>query len=72
MFQCGTGCGPNYTYGDVGLDFNYKAITLDLRYWDTDAPSNAYVSPATYGSKNLADQRFVATLKFDTSLSALK
>ena len=21
-------------YWDVGLDFNYKAITLDLRYWD--------------------------------------
>ena len=22
------------TYWDVGLDFNYKAVTLDLRYWD--------------------------------------
>ena len=27
----------SYTYWDVGLDINYKAITLDLRYWDTDA-----------------------------------
>ncbi len=25
------------TYWDVGLDINYKAITLDLRYWGTDA-----------------------------------
>ncbi len=24
------------TYWDVGLDINYKAITLDLRYWDTN------------------------------------
>ncbi len=70
VFQC-TGC-TSYDYWDVGLDFNYKAITLDLRYWDTDAPDTAFVSPAAFGSKNLADQRFVATLKFDTSLSALK
>ena len=27
----------SYTYWDVGLDINWKAITLDLRYWDTDA-----------------------------------
>ena len=31
---CPTDSG--YTYWDVGLDFNYKAVTLDLRYWDTD------------------------------------
>ena len=30
----------SYTYWDVGLDINYKAITLDLRYWDTDASGN--------------------------------
>jgi uncharacterized protein (TIGR02001 family) len=70
VYEC-TGC-TSYTYWDVGLDFNYKAITLDLRYWDTDAPSTAFVSPAAFGLKNLADSRFVATLKFDTSLSALK
>ena len=27
----------SYTYWDVGLDINWKAITLDLRYWDTNA-----------------------------------
>jgi uncharacterized protein (TIGR02001 family) len=72
VYSCGTGCPASYTYGDVGLDFNYKAVTLDLRYWDTNAAATAFVSPAAFGSKNLSDQRFVATLKFDTSLSALK
>ena len=34
------------TYWDVGLDFNYKAITLDLRYWGTDAkPERAGAKP---------------------------
>jgi len=33
VFQC-TGC-TSYTWWDVGLVFNYKAVTLDLRYWDT-------------------------------------
>ncbi len=69
-YKC-TGC-VSYTYWDVGLDFAYKAVTLDLRYWGTNAPSTAYVSPAAFGSRNLADNRFVATLKFDTTLSALK
>jgi uncharacterized protein (TIGR02001 family) len=62
----------SYTYWDVGLDFNYKAVTLDLRYWDTNASDTAYVSPAAYGSHNLAGPTFVATLKFDTTLAALK
>ncbi len=69
------------TYWDVGLDFNYKAITLDLRYWGTDAkPGVAGTATANQcntalgfgGSSNLCGDRFVATLKFDTSLSALK
>jgi uncharacterized protein (TIGR02001 family) len=64
----------SYTYWDVGLDINYKAMTLDLRWWDTNAPTSppGYFAPAAFGGKNLADSRFVATLKFDTSLSALK
>lgn len=60
---------PNYTYWDVGLDFVYKVVTLDLRYWDTNAPSTAFLTPS---GTNAAGQTFVATLKFDTSLSALK
>jgi len=68
-FNC-TPC-TSYTYWDVGLDFNWKAITLDLRYWDTDA-HGAYLAPAAYGFKDLGGSTFVATLKFDTSISALK
>jgi len=69
------------TYWDVGLDINYKAITLDLRYWGTDAkPGIAGTATANQcntaigsgGSSNLCGDRFVATLKFDTTLSALK
>ena len=69
------------TYWDVGLDINYKAITLDLRYWGTDAkPGVAGTATANQcntaigsgGSSNLCGDRFVATLKFDTTLSALK
>ncbi|MEP7031009.1 MAG: TorF family putative porin, partial [Pseudolabrys sp.] len=66
------------TYWDVGLDFVYKAMTLDLRYWGTNAKPNA-VAPnqcntalGSGGSSNLCGDRFVATLKFDTSLAALK
>jgi hypothetical protein len=64
------------TYWDVGLDINYKAITLDLRYWGTDAKPNVNApnqcGPTATGSSNLCGDRFVATLKFDTTLSALK
>ena len=68
------------TYWDVGLDFNYKAITLDLRYWGINVASRH--TTVCYGrtsavrrspaATNLCGNRFVATLKFDTTLSALK
>jgi uncharacterized protein (TIGR02001 family) len=69
------------TYWDVGLDFVYKAVTLDLRYWGTNAkPGIAGTASANQcnaaigsgGSSNMCGDRFVATLKFDTTLSALK
>jgi uncharacterized protein (TIGR02001 family) len=67
-----TGCdNANFTYWDVGLDFNYKAATLDLRYWDT-SKHGVNLSPVAYGAKDLGGSTFVATLKFDTTLSALK
>lgn len=69
----------SYTYWDVGLDFNYKAVTLDLRYWDTNTSGtvnsggNAIcMVGAGHNDMDACDARFVATLKFDTSLSALK
>jgi uncharacterized protein (TIGR02001 family) len=76
VFECTTVNGSvctSYNYWDVGLDFNYKAVTLDLRYWDTNAHNAPqFTSPVLYGAKDLAGSTFVATLKFDTSLSALK
>ena len=66
------------TYYDVGLILNYKAMTLDLRYWGTNVKPNAVVANqcntavGSGGSSNLCGDRFVATLKFDTAFSALK
>jgi hypothetical protein len=60
----------DFTYWDVGLIFNYKAATLDLRYWDTTARNSAaFVNAA---GNQTAGRTFVATLKFDTTWSSLK
>jgi uncharacterized protein (TIGR02001 family) len=63
------------TFWDVGLDFVYKAVTLDLRYWDTNKNNtnagqcgNAALDPNT----NFCGSTFVATLKFDATLSGMK
>jgi uncharacterized protein (TIGR02001 family) len=69
VFEC-TGC-VSYDYWDVGLDFNFKAVTLDLRYWDTNK-HGVFIAPVAFGGKDLAGSTFVATLKFDTTWSALK
>jgi uncharacterized protein (TIGR02001 family) len=82
------GSGPNfnlgvrsYTYYDVGLDINYKAVTLDLRYWATSTSGsltpagvtgNAICAVNGHFGMNACASKFVATLKFDTTLSALK
>lgn len=68
------------TYWDVGLIFNLKAITLDLRYWDTNirnptipvVPGGVGGQCVNAGAGNFCSSRFVATLKFDTTWSALK
>jgi uncharacterized protein (TIGR02001 family) len=70
------------TYWDVGLDFNYKVVTLDLRYWGINISPNAGTptgsnqcgpgGAALGGSSNMCGNRFVATLKFDTTLSSIK
>jgi len=65
-----TGC-TSFTYWDVGLDLNYKAVTLDLRYWDTSVRNNAAFINAITGMQT-AGRTFVATLKFDTTFSSLK
>ncbi len=62
----------DYNWWDVGLDFNYKAITLDLRYWDTDVSAPTAAQCITTTGTDACSSRFVAMLKFDTALSALK
>jgi uncharacterized protein (TIGR02001 family) len=67
---------PSYTYWNVGLALTYKALTLDLRYHGTDQSvrdcnSFLVVSPGNKSS-NWCNETFVASLKFDTTLSALK
>jgi uncharacterized protein (TIGR02001 family) len=67
------GAFVDYTTWDAGIDFNYKAITLDLRYYDTNAPSTA--TECNFGvanAKNPCTGAFVAMLKFDAALSGLK
>ena len=62
------------TYWDVGLDFVYKAATLDLRYWSMNKNNTnaAQCASANSPGTNLCSSRFVATLKFDTSFASLK
>lgn len=70
-FDSGLGL-TDYTTWNAGVAFSYKAIALDLRYYDTDTD---YVSAAQCqgpDGMDLCDARFVATLSFNTSLSALK
>ncbi len=62
---------PSYTYWNAGISWTYKAVTLDLRYHDSDLGAagcaNFAGAPAQW-----CKSAFIASLKFDTSLSALK
>ena len=65
----------DYTQWNVGIDFVYKAITLDLRYYDTNIdivnnPTQCATGPTF--TTDACKAAFVAMLKFDTTLSALK
>lgn len=67
---------PSYTYWNAGLSFTYKVITLDPRYHGTDQNRTEcgdflLVAVANPAIKWCSDT-FIAALKFDTSLSALK
>ncbi len=66
----------DYTTWNVGIAFNYKAMTLDLRYSDTDAPTTAgqCTSAPSGGAagSNICKETFFATLKFDTTLGSIK
>lgn len=67
---------PSYTYWNAGLSFAYKAVTLDLRYHGTDLGKTGCGSFLLFApphpSNSWCDDRFIATLSFDASLSDLK
>ncbi|MEQ1953571.1 TorF family putative porin [Mesorhizobium sp. CN2-181] len=54
----------------AGLSYNWKAVTLDLRYWGTDLSDNECV--ARSGFADGCDSRVVATISFDTSFSEVR
>lgn len=73
---------PDYTYWNAGVAFTYKAITLDLRYHDTDrSKADCFIlstdpagipGGATPGESKWCGAAFIAKLAFDTTLNALK
>lgn len=67
---------PGYTYWNAGIAFTYKAITLDLRYHGTDQSAqdcaNFLLVAVGNASNDWCNDTFIASLKFDTSLSALR
>jgi uncharacterized protein (TIGR02001 family) len=70
---------PDYATWNVGVGFTYKAITLDLRYYDSElSDTECYTNtgdPSGFyngGTSNWCDATFIARLSFDTTLSALK
>jgi uncharacterized protein (TIGR02001 family) len=67
---------PSYTNWNVGLAFTYKVFTVDLRYHGTDmsdAKCGSFLLTGTpHASNSWCGDAFVASLKVDTALSALK
>ena len=67
----GSGVGlSDYTTWNVGASYTWKAVTFDLRYHDTDLSTGT--CGAEYPSSDSCEARIVATLKVDTSWSALR
>lgn len=61
---------PDYLTWNVGVGLTYKAMTLDVRYSDTDLKQRECVGYS--GFQKSCDSRVVAKIAFDTSLSKLK
>lgn len=69
----------DYTYWNAGVGFTCKAITLDLRYHDTDlneGECSAMTGDGWQGDapglSNWCGDAYIAKLSFDTTLLALK
>jgi uncharacterized protein (TIGR02001 family) len=54
----------------AGVSYSWKALTVDVRYWDTDLSDDECVFRS--GFSDGCDARIVATLSFDTSFSEVR
>jgi uncharacterized protein (TIGR02001 family) len=67
---------PSYTYWNLGLAITWKTLTLDLRYHGTDLSAvkcgSFLLAGSPHPSNSWCGNTFIAALKFDTMLSALK
>ena len=71
---------PDYVTWNAGIGFTYKAVTLDLRYYDTNTTKEeCFVLTGDVrgfndgtGQSKWCSATFIAKLSFDTTLSALK
>jgi uncharacterized protein (TIGR02001 family) len=54
----------------AGLSYTWKAVTFDVRYWDTDLEEDECAVRS--GFRDGCDARIVGTVSIDTSWSALK
>ena len=56
--------------GRSGVSYSWKALTFDVRYWDTDLDEDECL--ARSGFANGCDARIVGTISVDTAWSELK
>lgn len=61
---------PDYLVWNAGVGAKYKAMKLDARYWSSTLSRNECVLSA--GARSWCGDRYVLSLSFDTTLSALK
>jgi uncharacterized protein (TIGR02001 family) len=67
------GIDVSYTYYNVGVAFTLSALTLDLRYHDTDLSAAECVAFTGFAPANRwCSGAFIAKLSFDTLLSKIK
>jgi uncharacterized protein (TIGR02001 family) len=77
--QLGSVSLPDYLYWNAGVSYNYKTVTLDLRYHDTNVSKAECYTLTTdpsglfsgSGRSKWCSQAFIASLAFDTTLSSL-
>ena len=70
---------PDYTYGNIGVSYNYKVATLDFRFHDTTLSKTECFLLTTdpkgvfsgSGRSNWCGAAFIGTLSFDFTASAL-